>query len=85
MRAECEIADRHVTIFESRAPWNGPDGHWTRTPVARLRHTSTTGLWSLYWSDRNGRFHAYKDHEPVERVQLLLDHLTHSGDPVFWG
>ena len=27
--------------------------------LARLRSTTTTGRWSLYWRDRHLRFHAY--------------------------
>lgn len=85
MRIECEIADRHVTVFDARAPWDGSDGLWSRTPVARLRYTGTTGLWSLYWCDSAGRFHEYRSRRPAKRVQTLLDHLAHSGDPIFWG
>jgi hypothetical protein len=58
VRAEAEIADRHVTIIETRPPYNGK-GNWTRFPIARLRYTSASGFWSLYWRDRNLRFHAY--------------------------
>ncbi|MGO9079707.1 MAG: DUF3024 domain-containing protein [Streptosporangiaceae bacterium] len=32
---------------------------WTQFPVARLRYTKGTGRWSLYWRDRNLRFHIY--------------------------
>ena len=34
VRVEAEIADRHVTIIETRPPWDG-QGDWTRSPVAR--------------------------------------------------
>jgi Protein of unknown function (DUF3024) len=27
--------------------------------IARLRYTKTNGRWSLYWRDRNLRFHVY--------------------------
>src|SRR5699024_12851106 len=42
VRVEAEIADRHVTIIETRPPWDG-QGDWTRFPVARLRYTVKTG------------------------------------------
>lgn len=54
VRVEVDVAARHLTIVECRPLWRpdfGPD--WTRFPIARLRYTAATGLWSLYWCDRN--------------------------------
>ena len=84
-RVECEITDRHVTIIEARPPWDGSDREWTRFPIARLRYTASTGLWSLYWRDRNLKFHIYEGKDPTKSVQSLLDHIGSSGDPIFWG
>ncbi len=84
LRVECEIADRHVTIVETRPPWDGR-GDWTRFPIARLRYTAASGLWSLYWRDRNLAFHAYRDMKPTAHVQHLLDYIADSGDPIFFG
>ncbi|MHA6528157.1 DUF3024 domain-containing protein [Corynebacterium pyruviciproducens] len=58
-------------------------GEQTRFPVARLRYTQSTGLWSLYWRDRNLKFHQY-DFEPTPRVQDLLDYISTSQDPIFF-
>lgn len=85
VRVECAITDRHVTIYETRPPWDGSDQPWTEFPIARLRYTAATGLWSLYWRDRNSRFHEYKYREPSPSVVDLLDHIDNSGDPIFWG
>ena len=55
---ECEAAPRHLTIVERRAPWRedfGPE--WTAFPIARLRYTAADKSWTLYWRDRNLRFH----------------------------
>lgn len=41
VRVDAEIADRHVTIVEARAPWDG-QGEWTRLPIARLGYTAST-------------------------------------------
>ena len=43
VRIECEVAPRHLTIVERRAPWRedfGPE--WTAFPIARLRYTPPT-------------------------------------------
>jgi hypothetical protein len=58
VRIECDVAPRHLTICECRPPRRedfGPD--WTRFPIARLHYTKATGLWTLYWRDRNLKYH----------------------------
>lgn len=47
--------------------------------------TKTTGLWTLYWRDRNLKYHRYKPLEPSSRIQDLLDYLDSRADPIFWG
>lgn len=84
VRVVAEAADRHVTISESRPPWDG-EGDWISTPVARLRYTKATGLWSLYWADRNSRLHEYDRFPPTQTVQDILDFLDTCQDPIFWG
>ncbi len=82
VKVEADVADRHVTIVEVRPLWDGR-GDRTRFPIARLRYTKTTQLWSLYWRDRNLKFHAY-DLEPSRSVSDLLDYIANSGDPIFF-
>ena len=86
VRVEIDVADRHLTIVECRPPWRadfGPD--WTRLPVARLRYTKATRLWSLYWRDRNLRFHVY-DRVPVTTsVEDLLAEVDRDPTAIFWG
>lgn len=63
---EADVATRHVTVVECRPPWRddlGPE--WTRLPIARLRYTNTTKVWSLYWRDRHLRFHEYDVVQPT--------------------
>jgi hypothetical protein len=84
LRVECDTTDRHVTIIETRPPWDGR-GDWTRFPIARLRYTASTGQWSLYWRDRHLRFHENRDKRPAKNVQSLLDFVDSRDDPIFWG
>ena len=86
IRIECDVTPRHLTIWECRPPWRedfGPD--WTRFPIARLHYTKTTGLWTLYWRDRNLKYHRYHPLAPSPQVQDLLDYLEDRADPIFWG
>lgn len=84
VRVVAEVADRRVTTSQSRPPWDG-EGDWISTPVARFRCTRATGLWSLYWSDRNSRFHEYDRFQPTRAVQGVLDVLDTCQDPILWG
>ena len=88
VKCEADITGHRVDIVEVRPPWRSiatVDDEPIREPVARLRYTATTGLWAIYWCDRNLTFHEYKFKRPSKNVQPLLDHIADSGDPTFWG
>ncbi|MCD5353204.1 DUF3024 domain-containing protein [Kineosporia mesophila] len=86
VRVEADIAERHVTIVECRPPWRPEAGpEWTRLPVARLRYTKSTKKWSLYWRDRNLKFHIY-DRLPADTdVDVLLTEINQDPTAIFWG
>lgn len=84
LKVEADVFDRHVDVVEVRPPWDSV-GEPIREHVARLRYTQTTGLWAIYWCDRNLKFHEYKHKKPSKNVHSLLDHIENSGDPIFWG
>ncbi|MFC6236411.1 DUF3024 domain-containing protein [Longivirga aurantiaca] len=81
---ECDVAPRHITLVECRPPWRG-DGEWTRSPIARLRYTKSTGLWSLYWCDQHEAFHLYPYSSPTSTVADLLDEIDRDPTALFWG
>lgn len=86
VRVECDATPRHLTIVERRAPWRadlGPD--WTTLPVARLRYTATDRMWTLYWRDRNLRFHRYDQLAASPRVDDLLAEIERDPTAIFWG
>ena len=86
VRVEVDVADRHLTIVECRPPWRADMGaQWTRLPIARLRYTKTTGVWSLYWRDRNLRFHAYDLVKPTANIAELLDEVNRDPTAILWG
>jgi hypothetical protein len=83
---EVEVAERHLTIVECRAPWQpGSRSGWTRFPIARLRYTKATRLWSLYWRDRHLRFHEYDRAPATANIEELLAELDRDPTAVFWG
>jgi len=82
-----DVADRAITILECRPLWN-PDrsGHDpTRLPIARLRYTKSRREWSLYWRDRNSRFHTYELAKPSAAVTDLLEEIDLDRTGIFWG
>ncbi len=86
VRLEARESRGAVTIVERRAPWRedyGPD--WTTSPVARFRHTAKTRLWTLYWRDRNGRWHLYDLKRPTADILALLDEVDRDPTGIFWG
>jgi hypothetical protein len=87
IRVDCDVAATHLTIVECRPPWRPGDSNraWTRQPVARLRYTKTRREWSLYWTDRNGRFHCYDRLAPSEHVTELLAEVDSDPTCIFWG
>lgn len=84
VRVEVDVDARHLTVLECRPPWDG-QGDWTRLPVARLRFTKATGLWTLYWRDRNERFHLYDRISAGESLQVLLVEIDQDPTAIFWG
>jgi hypothetical protein len=51
----------------------------------QLRYTKTTGVWSLYWRDRNLGFHAYDLVSPTASIEELLAEVDRDPTAIFWG
>lgn len=83
---ECEVAARHLTIVECRPPWRGDEEvEWTRLPIARLNYSQASKTWSLYWRDRNSRFHTYDRIAPSTTIEDLLAEVDRDPTAIFWG
>ena len=86
MRVEMDVDARAITILECRPPWRedfGPE--WTRQEIARMRYTKSTGVWTLYWPDRNSKFHRYEDVDPTPTIDRLLAEIDADPICIFWG
>lgn len=85
IRIEAMVRGRSVTIFECRPPWRGGIGpEWTRHPVAQMRYDVANNLWTLYWSDRNGRWHVFDLIDPGS-IRELLQEIELDRTAIFWG
>jgi hypothetical protein len=86
VRIECLIGARHLTIVDRRPPWRDDAGaEWSSLPVARLRWTTATRSWTLYWPDRNSNFHRYEWLPPAAGVEPLLAEIDKDPTALFWG
>jgi len=86
VRVELDVGDRHLTIVECRPPWRQDMGEeWTRLPIARLHYTKARQQWTLYYRDRNLRFHVYDRVKPSSSVAALIDEISRDPTSIFWG
>jgi hypothetical protein len=54
VRVECQVAARHLTVVERRAPWAEDVGHeWSSFTIARLRYTATDSAKLILHADAN--------------------------------
>jgi hypothetical protein len=83
-RVEADVRGKSVTIFDCRSPWHPNLTHWSRVPVAQLRYDPASHLWTLYWTDRNSRWHRYDDIDPGTADELL-DEINQDPTCIFWG
>ena len=86
VRVEAVLTRGAVTIVERRAPWRedyGPE--WSTGGIARLRYTAARGEWTLYWRDRNARWHRYDLIDPSSNITDLLREIDTDPTCIFWG
>lgn len=88
IRSKLEYAVRidgsAATLVTLRPAFRADIGR-TESPVARFRFTKTTGQWTLYWRDRNGRWHCYDLRPPARRLATLFAEVQHDPTGIFWG
>jgi hypothetical protein len=68
-----ETRGRSITIFEHPPPWRedfGPE--WSKRSIAQFRYDPEMMTWSLWWSDRNGKWLKVPDAPPAGDVDPLL-------------
>ena len=71
----------HLRLPPAVAP--EPD-RMAQAAVAQLRYSADTHHWSLYWADRNGRWHRYDDLDPGP-VDKALNEIEADPTCIFWG
>jgi len=83
VRLEVSVKGKRVSIHERRVPFLGV-GEWTSMPIAQLRYDGS-GLWTLYFGDRNGGWTTYFDLAPAQPVDVIINEIDTDPTSVFWG
>jgi len=73
-----------VTLFE-QYPHYKTKTKWVRIGIARFRFNKTQGLWTLYYRDRNHKWHIFPPVMPSKKLQVLLAAVEKDPTGIFWG
>jgi hypothetical protein len=82
-RLEFRIRGNTVTLYECHAPWRSGQA-WSRMPSAQFRFDPDELAWTLYWADRNGRWHLYDNVVPTPDLTDLLAEVNADPTGIFF-
>ena len=78
------VRGNSVILFEER-PSFADRSQWVDIVVAQFRFDPEDGKWTLYWADRNSRWHIYDDVSPNKNFHVLLTEVDKDPTGIFWG
>jgi len=84
LRLDFRIRGESVTLYESR-PFYADPKRWIDAAIAQFQYDLAAGTWTLYWPDRNARWHRFADFEPTLNFERLLKTVDDDPTGVFWG
>ena len=58
---------------------------WIKHNVAQFRYNLEKNEWTLYWRDRNQKWHLYADLLPTKKFDELLEELENDPTGIFRG
>ncbi|MCZ6691658.1 MAG: DUF3024 domain-containing protein [Planctomycetota bacterium] len=78
------IKGQDVILFEKR-PHFRREGEWTESNVAKFKFNRREGTWTLWWRDRNSKWHYYDPCPPSQRFEDLLEVVDRDPTGIFGG
>lgn len=84
-RLEFRIRGTTVTLYECYAPLVPEQEKWSRAPSAQFRYDIARHVWTLYWADRNCKWHVYDDIDPTPDLVKLLAEVNTDPTGIFFG
>ena len=73
-----------VTLYEERVDFIDPE-RWIEIVVAQFRFDLKSREWTLYWPDRNSKWHVYYDVDSTKEFDSLLKEVSEDPTGIFWG
>ncbi|UCF05395.1 MAG: DUF3024 domain-containing protein [bacterium] len=84
VRLKYKIRGNNVTLFEERPTFTDPS-LWIDIKLAQFRFDPSNGQWSLYYADRNSRWHQYFGIESTRAFDTMLNEVDDDPTGIFWG
>lgn len=81
---EYRLGGTSVVVLERR-PHFQDRAQQTELSFAKFVYSPTVGGWSLKWSDRHGRWHAYEGFQNVPHFRDLLREVEADPTGIFFG
>jgi len=84
IRLSYQFRGNFVTLYEDRPHFRRPS-EWMKIPIAQFRFDPEQRHWTLYYRDRNSRWHDYLDLESNRDFDVLLEEVNEDPTGIFWG
>ena len=84
LRYEYSLSANSALLIEQRPSFLNA-AEWTSRPVAKFRYSEAKGVWTLYWSDRNDKWHRVSSAPAAPKIEALLAQIIADPSGVFWG
>lgn len=84
IRLTFEFRANSVTLFEDRPVYNNPS-RWTHSAIAQFRFDDKALRWTLFYRDRNEKWHKYVGLFATPSFDDLLAEVDRDPTGIFWG
>jgi len=78
------IKGNNITLVESRPFWKD-ESKWIDSKIAQIRFNNPEKTYTLYYADRNDKWHIYEFLEPSQNLEDLLTELDNDSTGIFFG
>lgn len=78
------IRGNYVTLIEKRRYYKNPK-EWIKQKIAQFRFTPEDNKWTLYWWRHTGKWYKYKEIQPINDLQDLVNEVDEDPTAIFWG
>jgi len=83
LRYSYQFETSAVILREERPGFMKPD-EWVARPMAKLRYSEARNTWSLFWSDKSGKWHRVSNAKAESDIRAVLAFILSDPVGVFW-